>query len=528
MRFLILFFFIFSFSLAATPAKVVGVIPVKFNSKGRHAPLPYNQQLMQRGWVRVPTINQPFIGTGRPRYQPTKVTKASLSRGLGYAAGRVASLSPATKAMLIAYGAYEANCITQNYPSLCMNGDLLSSDPNSYDVNDFVAPRTQGDRYCSTWAGNVCGDDVKSMYSKLAPQYLTAIKSNNLDSNAKRYVYDAYNKNNGMDLGFYVHVEYYSIHTKTWGRADTFDNPIPKGYRVVTGLQKICPPIELVDPNNQNDVLLSKYTIGPINSKCHRPKPTYKQVPITPEWIEQQIDDNPEPFNNNTDVGLGDFVDWETGLPRPDIFENPTYDSVSDAFADAAESIANGTVQHTNPSADNYVPSDLMPQLLVQINNWHEGNAFIDVFNNKQINPDVPTPPSADLSWDDFPGITKSQYESSNNSWANSALSGQPSTQSELDKILSEQQKLTDFINAAPPANPFDFNLVDFLNLPTSGGCRGFTLDVSILAEQKTIRVDQHCPPYNAWGMPVVSWLLSIFTVLTCFQIFRRTLEASQ
>jgi hypothetical protein len=247
---------------------------------------------------------------------------------------------------------------------------------------------------------------------------------------------------------------------------------------------------------------------------------------VTAEWIEDQINQNPKPAVDS-DIGLDDFVDWETGQPRPDAFEDPKQDPVSDAFADAAEAIANGTVQHTNPNAAGYVPKDMMPNLLVQINNWHEGNTFTDVFNGKEITPETPPEEKQETDWSKFPGLTKSQYEASNNAWGNSATQGAPNINSELDKLTQEHDKLNDYINEPPPPLPFEINLIDLINLPTSNGCQGFTLPASINGEQKSIRVDQHCPPYDAWGRPVISWLLSLYTILLCFQIFRRTLEVT-
>ncbi len=542
MRIFLLFLLLFPLILFAQPAKVVGVIPVKFNSKGMHAPTPYSQQIMSRGYTRVPTLNLPFTFAGggqfNPRYQPTKVTKKSLARALGNIAGRVGSMTPATKALLIGYGAYEANCITQNYPSLCLSSDF---DPEAdlSDFTDYRNARVIKDAICATAARpNVggqktfgCGETQLSAFSKALPAYL---KDKNYFPNgcgasciSASYSVATQTPPSGATFNLQISEK---VNIKPDGTFDTHSYTVSGGFvnfgYNTQGTYHVCPPIALVDPSNPSDVEDAKYINGPItvngSPRCFK---SAVETPVTPEWVEGKIEEKPERVVN-ADIGLADFVDWETGLPRPDLFEDPVIDPVSDAFADAAEAIANGTVQHSNPAAPGYVPADMMPNLLVQINNWHEGNTFIDVFNGKQVTPDAPPPEESKIDWSKFPGITKAQYEASNNAWGQAAVNG-ADINSEIDKLTQEQQKLTNFINEPPPANPFEFKLLDFFALPTSNGCQGFILVGSINGVSKPITVNQHCPPYDAWGRPVVSWLMSIYTLLQCFQIFRRTLEVT-
>jgi hypothetical protein len=543
MRFFILLLLFIPLFITAEPAKVVGVIPVKFNSKGMHAPTPYSQQIMQRGYTRVPTLNLPFTFSGggqfNPRYQPTKVTKKSLARALGSIAGRVGSMTPATKALLIAYGAYEANCVTQNYPSLCLSTDF-DPDADLTDFQDFYDARVVTDATCANASrphvgGSKvfgCGASESEAFSKALPVYL-AEKNYSPDGCGLGCIsatYSIASTNPPSSASFNLTISE-KVNIQPDGSYDVNSFTTSGGYVnfgfTTQNTYHVCPPIETVNPNNPIEVEKAKYVNGPITvngfPRCFKDS---TETPVTPEWIEAQIEQNPQPVADS-DIGLDDFVDWETGLPRPDLFEDPTLDPVSDAFADAAEAIANGTVQHSNPSAPHYVPADMMPNLLVQINNWHEGNTFIDVFNGKEVNPEAPPPEESKIDWSKFPGITKAQYEASNNAWGNAATSGKSDINSELDKLTQEHQKLTDFINEPPPSNPFEFALLDFFALPTSNGCQGFTLTGSINGVSKPITVNQHCPPYDAWGRPVVSWLISIYTLLQCFQIFRRTLEVT-
>ena len=539
MRIFILFLLFLPFLLSAQPAKVVSVIPVKFNSKGMHAPVPYSQQIMTRGYTRIPTLNVPYTFAGsNPRYQPTMVTKKSIARSLGYFAGRVGTLTPATKALLIAYGAYEANCLTQNFPSLCMDGapdDLIPGTTCEVgtpmpDIGCTVSAPFGGN-YKVDWAGYKTGgrsaaealSNVKKAWSGSLPV------CNGTGSTSKQVL------TNPAPVGPYSGGHYVGSFsgktTCTWQVLNTatqqMETKTSETTSSFTGISLVFQSSPYCPPEGVYADFLQLHLLTPTSGVCVKPfEPVVRPVPITPEWLEDQINNNPQPIVD-ADIGLDDFVDWETGLPRPDAFENPTLDPVSDAFADAAEAIANGTVQTTNPTAPHYVPPELMPNLLVQINNWHEGNTFVDVFNGKTVDPDSPPPEETTIDWNKFPGITKAQYEASNNAWGSAATKNAPNVDAELDKITQEQQKLKDYINEPLPAMPFEINLIDLLNLPTSNGCKGFTVPASINGQSKSITVDQHCPPYDAWGRPVVSWLLSIFTILVCFQIFRRTLEVT-
>lgn len=524
MRFLFLILLIFPLFVLAEPGKVVGVIPVKFNSKGMHAPVPYNQQLMNRGWTRVPTLNLPFTYAGgagqNPRYQPTKVTKKSFSRALGYAAGRAANMTPAGKALLIAYGAYEANCITENYPSLCFDGpeeigtecavgtpihgvgcgvpapsDILWRSTVNFNGQDKIFSRknlSDSQMDACTW------------FLSASASFTTAGFRECTGGRSIRYKECNYVIENGVTKCDYSGAWKYSITNGTDYQGSS--------------AQYYCPP-----DNPDHKEFISLFGTGS-SSKCTKPfDMVTPQLPVTPEWIEEQDAKDPTKLPNS-DVGLDDFVDWETGLPRPDAFEEPTYDPVSPAFAEAAEAIANGTVQHDNPSGNGYVPREIMPNLLVQINNWHEGNTFIDVFTGKEVKPADPPPEESKIDWSKFPGITKAQYEASNNAWGKSAADQAPNINDEISKGEEEFTKLKETINDVPDKTPFVMDFADLVIFP-SGGCKGFTVAASLAGQPKSIIVDKHCPPYDAWGRGFIEWILFVATAFQIFHIFRRTLE---
>lgn len=525
MRKILIILLFLPFLLFAQSGKVVGVIPVKFSGKGLHAPLPYNQQLMQRGWTRVPTVNLPVPNPSakNPRYQPTKMTKRSIARSLGYLAGRVGSMTPATKALLIGYGAYEANCLTQNYPSLCIDGPEIPGTTCEIGDAKVGIGCTTGTRFEEQWkwtlSKTIDGVGVTKIFfgsTKQEAQDAACAWSAEVENNRSSNNYSCRQDGLYLEPCNFVVVDGETV--CKFGAATR----IPLG-----GTAAIVPAFHMCPPKDPKFSAFTNLIKHDDTNYCSKPFDSEASpVPVDADWIEDKIDQNPAPI---AEVGLDDFVDWETGLPRPDAFEDPKFDPVSDAFADAAEAIANGTVQHSNPAGEGYVSPEIMPNLLVQINNWHEGNTFVDVFNdNKEITPEKEQEEEpTETDWSKFPGITKAQYEASNNAWGNAATNGKPDINSELDKLTQEQQKLTDFINEPLPDLPYEIDFPSLFQLPTNGQCAGFTVTGTVRGVASPIIVDKHCPPYEAWGRPVIEWFLGIMTIFQCFHIFRRTLEVA-
>lgn len=510
---LIFFAFFFASQSVAAPAKVSAVIPVNFNGKGLHAPAPYSQQLMERGWTRVPTMNLPFTFSGGSKFNPTRVSRTSLARSMGKAAANVSRLNPAVKAALALYGAYELNCMSGSYPGMCFTGEWEGDIPPA--GAEHVGPYDGTLTKCTAFNGAVFYIKGQKTGAECA------IEGKSKYQGARMAAYNA-----GRECPSQV-VENFP---NAWTVQDYAGNPTCyksgapfamnagtsfAGY--ITG--KTCPP------EDEQSLDFSKMATVKINGvdtqRCFKPK---SAIPVTPAWVEEQIVKNPAPVGN---LGLGDFVDPTTGAPDPNLFENPSVDDVSDAFREAAEAAARGTLQSSNPNAEGYVPPNIHQEFLVQLNNWYDGNTFTDVFTNKPVQPDAPPAETVKTDWTDFPGITQKQYEASNNAWAQTATAGAADINHELSKVDSEFTKLTDEINNIPDSLPFpDINLADLVLFP-SGGCTGFTVDVTLAGEPKTITVDKHCPPYDAWGRPFVEWVLTILTILVIFHVFRRTLEVA-
>lgn len=522
----LVFFSGFSF---AAPAKVSAVIPVKFNSRGLHAPVPYSQQMMQRGWTRVPTMNLPFTFSGGSKFNPTRVSKKSLARSIGGMAARAKGIPPQIKVAMILYGAYEANCAIGNYPTLCMDTPLDEENiPEDFPFS--TASKIQG---------TVCNTNVKGVYTEFELRGQKNGWDCTIEANknyAEADLLHAFRNadckpvvKSTMETGI-MYQERRLVQTESGLVCGDYGSQ--KAWSVNAAVKEwkeilVCPPeptgVAGTDAENAKRTLKVVHvnSNGSTESRCYNPS---QPNPITPAWIEDQINGNPEPVSG---LDITDFVDPTTGAPDPNLFENPTVDDVSPAFRDAAEAAARGTLQSDNPNAEGYVPPDLYQSFVVNLNNWYEGNSFTDVFTNKPVEPEVPQPEPTPTDWTDFPGITQKQYEASNNAWGQSATNGAADIESELSKVETEFTKLTDEINNIPDSLPYpDINLADLVLFP-SGGCTGFTVDVTLAGEPKTISVDKHCPPYEAWGRPFVEWVLSILTILVIFHIFRRTLENS-
>lgn len=525
--------------VASTPAKVSVVIPVKFNSRGKHAPVPYRQELMQTGRVRVPTLNLPFTfpGGGQfgPRFNPTTITKNSLAKATAKAAQNASKMHPALKAAVALYGAYEMNCFSQSFPSLCIdNPDPDATNPDGtplpIDYAEGGAPAKQvQSTVCWGWHA------TKSQEDPSYPTFSVEGRTDHLGCTkeaSKIYRSDWMNwVNQGkrcpsrvvgtLEFGWMIQDQVYIDNPPL--TVGCFDRGNPYGASVnstVKGYSEsyVCPP---------EGPAWERHNVGPIENDaghptCYRRK-SAPPIPVTPEWVQGKVNENPEPLD---DIGLDDFTDWETGSPIPDLFSEPTVDDVSPAFRDAAEGAARGVDQSSDPNAPHYIPPEKQAEFFEELGKWYRGEPFKDVFTGKPVTPAQPSPEPTKMDWSDFPGLTKPQYDSSNNAWGNEAVNAAPNIADEITKAEKSFTDLTEEISKVPTETPFQFDFFDLINFP-SGGCRGFSIDVTLRGAPHQILVNQHCPPYDAWGRSLVEWVLGILCMLQIFTIARRTLEVA-
>ena len=295
---------------------------------------------------------------------------------------------------------------------------------------------------------------------------------------------------------------------------------------------KTCPPTDATS-------LTNNFGNGD-DHICWAPAVTENPDPprdVTLDDLKRWIAERPNVFDDVPDTILKDPV---TGKPDDTFFDNPRHTPISPPLSDAFESLGTGLAQDSNPSAPYYIPPELKPDVETARDKFHDGEPFTDPFTNTTVTPDPEptepnpyTPPAeitvnlenltvevdVDMNWDEFPGITQDQYEESNDKMAEAYDSFEtPDVEGADSDFLDTLQEPTEL-----PFAPYDFG-----NLwPISGGqCTGFNVNVSVRGEPKTIVVDKHCPPYNEWAHPLLSWFLQLLAALHIFHLFSRMISA--
>jgi hypothetical protein len=212
--------------------------------------------------------------------------------------------------------------------------------------------------------------------------------------------------------------------------------------------------------------------------------------------------------------------------------DNPTSTPISQPLSNALVAVARGDNQSTNPSAPNYIPPEIEQAVKDIRKKFHDGEPFVDPYTNTSVTPQPqpsdpkPFDPSteqkitvdAKVSWDDFPGLTQSQYEQSNDKLATA-----------IDKleIPDPAKPNNEFLDTVKQNPEIPFNPIRFDSFwPIVGGqCRGFNIVMSVAGDTRTVLMDKHCPPYNEWAHPLIAWFLQLLTVLHIFHIFSRMIN---
>jgi len=556
-----LFFSAFASSNDKTTTVVQSAPPnQKFNYLPSHGaypnPTPYSQRLRSgRTYFPYYTSKTAYKAQAYVDHlnrtsgiQPQAVTKQSIARTLGKMGKKANGLPPPIKSVMLLAGAYVSNCVTQDYPSLCMS----SGGPSESDVTaetESVPAKFEDNVTCNAYFnGQSLGVFTGRSFAECLTAGSSAVSSKiklpkanesielsptttiNISRSFEPFPCDA--TTNYCAVG--VRITETSSSRNCGGDANgnmtcTKSDPVITVTNVGGSVQldkKVtmpkCPP--------DNHPL---YTYGPYkpagatNFRCYA---ATSQSVADDKFFVDALSKNPNLLDdilNSPEIGLDDFVDWETGRPYDTLIPNPSFDDVSEKFSNAAESVINGTAQSNNPSdTKTYIPQDIYNSTVNNVNQWFNGQAFVDTFTNTQVTPATPPAENGPMDWTDFPGITQGQYEKSNEAWATGAMSKVDN----IDNVKAEEDsafdQFKDFANT-PTSDPKFFALADYVSLPTSGSCRGFTIDAPLSSQPITITVNQHCPPYDAWGRPLVEWFLGILTIIQLFRIFQRTLEVA-
>lgn len=557
-RFLFLVLLVFALPVFAAGHTVTAVLPVKFNSIGPYpAPVPYSQKMMNGGRMYVPTLtnaqkSEIFMRdlNRKSGFQPQVVTKDSLSKTVSKMGRNSSKLHPALRAAFFAATAYEANCVTQAFPSFCMSTGGPTSeaevDINTPHVNakmqDVVSCNAYyNGEHLGTFSGNTFGECLNAGATAVSSKIVlpkateTSVLSPSITLEISRSFDAIPCPSNATSCSVGSKVTQTSTQKTCVGNTSggvTCTTSTPTTFvQYISGSvsQASKSTLPKCPPDGKEAFKFGPFKpAGATNFRCYMGT---TEAPATPEEIQAAFEANPQLLNailGSPDIGLNDFVDWETGQPYDSLFPEKRFDDVSEKFANAAQSIASGTAQTSDPSnTQTYIPPDIYNVTVTNVNQWFEGSTFTDTFTQQNITPDDgQTPEGIPTDWTDFPGITQKQYETSNERWATGAMSELGSIDNAKADEDTAFDQFSDFVSA-PVADPKFFTLADYVSLPTSGSCMGFTIDAPLSAQSMSIHVNQHCPPYDAWGRPLVEWFLGILTIIQLFRIFQRTLEVA-
>ena len=248
----------------------------------------------------------------------------------------------------------------------------------------------------------------------------------------------------------------------------------------------------------------------------------------------------------------------------PEFVESFNQPTVTPEFNEYLKSVASGSNQSHTPTAPNYVPADMVQPTKQAITSILNSEPFVDPTNPTEVvNPNpsteglnnnssstkTPTGSSSDplnVTGNitvDIPDITvnveipeddtisQTEYEESNQkdydnfnatAQAYSDAIGVQNESLQAGETSFVESLTTDITNFTVPDFP---TLQSFFPTLPFGSCIGFTINTQIGGVQRPMMIDQHCPPYNTYFNPLLTWALSIFTALYIFHLASRTIE---
>jgi hypothetical protein len=226
----------------------------------------------------------------------------------------------------------------------------------------------------------------------------------------------------------------------------------------------------------------------------------------------------------------------------PDSVDAVNEPQVSDQFNDYLKSVASGNYQTSSPESPDYVPAEFVKPTQAAIKATEDGQPLIDPTTDEIIEPDVTTPDptpvttpnpntpyeiTVNIPEDDT--ISQTEYEQSNQMFFDDFQSAaDPSTQ-QVDTLLQTAKDgdesfidslNPDVLDADIPALPI---IADLWPTASTGQCIPFSLDVSLQGKPKKITFDKHCPPYNLYVNPMLTYFLYIITGLYVLHLAGRT-----
>ncbi|MEW6995967.1 hypothetical protein AADZ84_17165 [Colwelliaceae bacterium MEBiC 14330] len=323
----------------------------------------------------------------------------------------------------------------------------------------------------------------------------------------------------------------YAYHNSTCTRWD-------KNQQVGTGSATPLPP----EPSCPSDAYPNH--IKPYNDKCVEQEvfdlyhPTKATLPQMASALSNHINNNPDTVQD-----FSPFKERDTDeFLSPDSIDSVNQPNVSDQFNEYLKSVASGNHQSSSPDLPNYVPAEFVQPTQAAIKATEQGQPLVDPTTDDIIDPDItqpdpaPTPtPNPNLPYEitvnvpEDDTISQTEYEQSNAKFFEDfKAAADPSTQ-EIETLLKTSADgdkdfidslTTDVTNADIPALPL---IADLWPNVSTGQCIPFTLNVSLRGQPKTITFDKHCPPYNTYVNPILTYFLYIITALYVLHLAGRT-----
>lgn len=312
---------------------------------------------------------------------------------------------------------------------------------------------------------------------------------------------------------------------------------------------KNCPPNDFPTftvpiSDSQGEIIDCK---DPSNSELYDPKPV-----TLPEVADVYADDLMKYHNE----GIESLQNWEpylneSGNVEPQYIDSYNQPDVSTTMNEYMKNVSSGNYQTIDANAPNYVPLEMVQPTQTAINSTFNDLPFLDPTNSTIIEPNpqtdgaaTPTPApngtatnpinvtgditvNVEIPEDDT--ISQTEYEQSNRKFQQEETDLANTKTQELNTSIEQlKTQESDFIdNLGNYIQSFDVPALPTLAsfFPSfNSGCVGFTLDVSVAGTVKNLNFDKHCPPWNSYVNPILTWFLYMMTSLYVLNLSGRTL----
>lgn len=343
-----------------------------------------------------------------------------------------------------------------------------------------------------------------------------------------------------------------SISVKRFHNGTIYDN---KSYPVTVGQQLenetyVCPPVDnplYTIPSDSNGDGETDRCLNPATNQLYTP------TPVTLDEIAPQYADD---LMRHQHEAIDYLQTWEpylddSGNVEPQYIDSYNQPIVSPEMNEYMKNVASGNYQSSDASAPNYVPSEFVQPTQTAVNSTYSFQPFVDPTTGTVTEPNTKTDGGAtpepsptgtatnpinvtgnitvnvEIPEDDT--ISQTEYEQSNRKFQQEETDLANTKTQELNTSIEQlKTQESDFIdNLGNYIQSFDVPALPTLAsfFPSfNSGCVGFSLDVSVAGTVKNLNFDKHCPPWNSYVNPILTWFLYMMTSLYVLNLAGRTL----